>query len=67
MTSIQNRARLLIKNRKFVRMPFGKHAGKPLTEIPKDYVRWLAKNGALDKKENAPQRGLYKIRTYLEV
>jgi DNA polymerase-3 subunit epsilon len=34
-------------------MPFGKHAGKPLSEIPKDYVRWLAENGALDKKENA--------------
>lgn len=36
-----------------VRMPFGKHAGKPLSEIPKDYVAWLAQNGALDKKENA--------------
>ncbi|MES2273201.1 MAG: DUF3820 family protein [Chlamydiota bacterium] len=36
-----------------VRMPFGKHAGKPLSEIPKDYVEWLSKNGALDKKENS--------------
>ena len=36
-----------------VRMPFGKHAGKPLSEVPKDYVRWLSENGALDKKENA--------------
>lgn len=35
------------------RMPFGKHAGKPLSEVPKDYVRWLLENGALDKKENA--------------
>ena len=34
------------------RMPFGKHAGKLLHEVPKDYVRWLAENGALDKKEN---------------
>lgn len=34
------------------RMPFGKHAGKPLSDIPKDYIEWLAKNGALDKKEN---------------
>jgi DNA polymerase-3 subunit epsilon len=34
------------------RMPFGKHAGKLLTEIPKDYVKWLAREGALDKKEN---------------
>lgn len=34
------------------RMPFGKHAGKLLTEIPKDYVKWLAREGALDKPEN---------------
>lgn len=41
-------------NRKveIVRMPFGKYAGKPLREVPKDYVKWLANNGALDKKEN---------------
>ena len=45
-----------------VRMPFGKHAGKPLSEIPKDYVRWLAENGALDKKENASlKEGFTKI------
>lgn len=44
---------LLSKNSQIVRMPFGKHAGKPLSEIPKDYVEWLSKNGALDKKENA--------------
>lgn len=44
---------LLAQNSSIVRMPFGKHAGKPLSEIPKDYVRWLAENGALDKKENA--------------
>ncbi len=45
---------LLSKTSQIVRMPFGKHAGKPLSEIPKDYVEWLAKNGALDKKENSP-------------
>lgn len=45
-----------------VRMPFGKHAGKPLSEIPKDYVRWLSENGALDKKENsALKEGFIKI------
>lgn len=38
------------------RMPFGKHAGKPLSEVPKDYIEWLSKNGALDKKENAALR-----------
>jgi len=44
---------LMKQTPQIVRMPFGKHAGKPLSEIPKDYVAWLAKNGALDKKENA--------------
>ncbi len=38
--------------RGIVRMPFGKHQGKPLTEVPKDYVQWLEKNGAFDKSEN---------------
>lgn len=35
------------------RMPFGKHAGKLLAEVPKDYIKWLAREGALDKRENA--------------
>jgi DNA polymerase III subunit epsilon len=35
------------------RMPFGKHQGKPLSEVPKDYVRWLMGSGAFDKAENA--------------
>ena len=34
-------------------MPFGKHAGKPLSEIPKNYVSWLVREGALDKLENS--------------
>jgi len=38
------------------RMPFGKFAGKPLSEVPPDYVDWLKKSGALDKKENANLR-----------
>lgn len=37
-------------------MPFGKFQGKRLAEIPKDYVEWLSKNGALDKPENAALR-----------
>jgi DNA polymerase III subunit epsilon len=44
---------LLSETPGIVRMPFGKHAGKPLSEIPKDYVSWLKEQGALDKKENA--------------
>lgn len=34
-------------------MPFGKHQGKPLNKVPKDYLKWLAGSGALDKPENA--------------
>jgi len=35
-------------------MPFGKHAGKPLKEVPASYIKWLNKEGAFDKPENAP-------------
>lgn len=40
------------KKKTLDRMPFGKHQGKALREIPKSYVEWLHKNGALDKPEN---------------
>lgn len=33
-------------------MPFGKHQGKSLEEVPKDYFLWLEKSGALEKREN---------------
>lgn len=35
-----------------LRMPFGKHQGKMLKEVPADYVLWLKGNGAFDKAEN---------------
>jgi len=38
--------------KEMTRMPFGKHQGKPLTDVPASYVRWLAEQGALDKEEN---------------
>lgn len=38
------------------RMPFGKHQGKPLADIPKHYVTWLATNGVFDKPENQELR-----------
>lgn len=44
---------LLSQNSQVQRMPFGKHAGKMLSEVPKDYLKWLVREGALDKKENA--------------
>lgn len=33
-------------------MPFGKHQGKPLELVPKEYVAWLAGSGAFEKIEN---------------
>jgi DNA polymerase-3 subunit epsilon len=33
-------------------MPFGKHQGIPLEQVPKSYLSWLQKSGALDKEEN---------------
>lgn len=51
--SLEKVLELLSKTPQITRMPFGKHSGKMLSEIPKDYVVWLAKSGALDKKENA--------------
>lgn len=44
---------LMSQSSKLVRMPFGKYAGKMLSEVPKDYIIWLQKSGAFDKKENA--------------
>jgi DNA polymerase III subunit epsilon len=44
---------LLSKKNKIDRMPFGKHQGKLLNEVPKNYIQWLLKEGAFDKPENA--------------
>jgi DNA polymerase-3 subunit epsilon len=43
---------LLSHKSKLTHMPFGKHQGKPLADIPKDYLKWLAGSGAFDKDEN---------------
>lgn len=43
---------LLSENKKVDRMPFGKHQGKPLSKVPKNYVSWLADSGAFDKPQN---------------
>lgn len=50
--SIEEVYSLLNKPRVLHHMPFGKHQGKPLNQLPKDYVRWLEENGALDKPGN---------------
>lgn len=48
--------KLLSRSNTINRMPFGKHQGKPLNEVPKHYITWLAENGALDKPENQDLR-----------
>lgn len=44
--------RLMNKPRDIQHMPFGKYQGKPLKEVPGDYVTWMASSGAFDKAEN---------------
>lgn len=43
---------LLNKPRALQHMPFGKYQGKPLKEIPRDYVQWMNTSGAFTKPEN---------------
>ncbi len=40
------------KSGPITQMPFGKHRGVPLTKVPKSYLMWLSKSGALDKEDN---------------
>lgn len=48
-----NEVMLLMSQKKAMkRMPFGKHQGKILNQVPKSYVKWLAQSGAFDKDEN---------------
>lgn len=44
---------LLYRSKQLQHMPFGKHQGVPLKEIPRNYVQWLEGNGVFDKPENA--------------
>ncbi len=50
--SIDKVLELLSRPQVLSRMPFGKHQGKLLSEVPKDYVAWLSSSGAFDKAEN---------------
>ncbi len=33
-------------------MPFGKHQGKELGDVPKGYIQWLHKSGTFERGEN---------------
>ncbi len=51
--SIEKVIELLSKNEKMIVMPFGKHKGKPLSDVPKSYVLWLKENSVFEKSENS--------------
>lgn len=50
--SIDKVMELLSQTKTLDRMPFGKHQGKPLSQVPKSYVAWLKESGAFDKPQN---------------
>ncbi len=43
---------LMSKPMDMLHMPFGKHQGKPLQDVPLDYLKWLIGTGSFDKPEN---------------
>lgn len=50
---------LLNRPKEIIHMPFGKHQGKPLQHLPKDYIQWLCTSGALDKADNQDLRNSF--------
>ena len=50
---IETALELMKQARNVSHMPFGKYQGTPIAKVPKDYIRWLSKSGAFDKKENS--------------
>lgn len=63
--SIEFVLELLSKQTTLNRMPFGKHQGKPLSEVPRDYVQWLHGSGAFQKSENAELKQCFEKLGYL--
>lgn len=53
---IETVIKLLEETKAQNRMPFGKHQGKPLDQIPKEYVVWLKDTGAFEKPQNKDLR-----------
>lgn len=49
----------LLENQETDVMPFGKHQGKPLSEVPPSYLKWLKNEGAFDKPENSALKSAF--------
>lgn len=47
---------LLKEPRLIQNMPFGKHQGTPLAEVPSNYINWLKKEGFFQKPDNESLR-----------
>ncbi|MEX1012686.1 MAG: DUF3820 family protein [Waddliaceae bacterium] len=54
--SIDQVYELLNQPRLLQHMPFGKHQGTPLKQLPSHYLKWLSGSGALEKPENEQLR-----------
>lgn len=58
---------LLNRPRALQHMPFGKHQGQPLSQVPHAYVQWLASNGVFEKPENQELKENFQRLGLLEV
>lgn len=65
--SMEQIYQLLNKPRVIQHMPFGKHQGTPLKQLPKSYVQWLQGSGAFEKPENQDLVNALRQLGYLEV
>lgn len=50
---------LLNRPKTIQHMPFGKHQGVPLKQVPRDYILWLSSSGSLDKPENTELKSTF--------
>lgn len=64
--SLETVLELLQTNMKLDVMPFGKHQGKPLEMVPKNYIQWLESSGAFSKSENQPLRSAFQKLGFLK-
>jgi len=53
MTQVLELLSLTKKPKAVTEMPFGKHQGMPLKDVPKNYIKWLSESGSLDKEANS--------------